>query len=116
MFSKDLLKGTLSTIILNLLDHKGSMYGYEITQAVKLRSAGKIELREGSLYPALHKMLADGWISSREEQVGRRIRVYYELTPEGKRRLELKQDELFSFIETLVMILNPQNQALQHVK
>jgi DNA-binding PadR family transcriptional regulator len=85
------------------------MYGYEITQAVRAGSTGKFEIREGSLYPALHKMLADGLISAREEQVGRRIRVYYEITPSGRERLQLKQDELFSFFETLVSLLNRQN-------
>jgi PadR family transcriptional regulator PadR len=109
MYSKDLIKGTLSTIILNLLNARGAMYGYEITQAVKSGSSGKYEIREGSLYPALHKMLADGFITAREEQVGRRIRVYYEITLSGRKRLQHKQDELFSFFETLVSLLNPQN-------
>lgn len=107
MYSKELLKGTLSTIILNLLQVNGEMYGYEITQAVKLKSAGKIEIREGSLYPALHKMLADGLIKAREEQVGRRIRVYYSLTKDGTGSLETRKDELFGFLETLIQILNP---------
>jgi DNA-binding PadR family transcriptional regulator len=45
MYSKELLKGTLSTILLTLLDEKGRMYGYEITQAVKERTDGKILLK-----------------------------------------------------------------------
>lgn len=107
MYSKELLKGTLSTIVLSLLAEKGRMYGYEITQSVKERSAGKLLVKEGSLYPALHKMLADGWLTTTEETIGKRVRVYYELTTIGKSQLSLKKDELFSFFEMLSNILLP---------
>ena len=51
----ELIKGTLSLIILSLLSRR-AMYGYEITQKVKEITDGKILLKDGSLYPALHKM------------------------------------------------------------
>ncbi|MEX1189208.1 MAG: PadR family transcriptional regulator [Bacteroidia bacterium] len=109
MYSKELLKGTLTTIILNLLKDRGRMYGYEITQAVKEKSTGKILIREGSLYPALHKMLADGLLSTHEENIGKRIRVYYDLTEKGKAELVLRNDELFSFFDTIKSILLPES-------
>lgn len=58
MHSTELLKGTLQTIILKLLQDNGKMYGYEITQKVKDSSEQSIVLTEGALYPALHKMEA----------------------------------------------------------
>ena len=56
MASNELLKGTLKTIVLKLLEEKGRMYGYEITQEVERLSKGKMQLTWGSLYPALHKL------------------------------------------------------------
>jgi PadR family transcriptional regulator PadR len=58
MHSSELLKGTLQTIILKVLKDEGKMYGYEITQKVKELSEGRIQLTEGALYPALHKLEA----------------------------------------------------------
>jgi len=76
MQSNELIKGTLSTIILTLLNEQGRMYGYEITKAVKDRTDGKILLKEGSLYPALHRLLAEGLVKTEEEMIGRRMRIY----------------------------------------
>ena len=55
MYSKNLIKGTLQTIVLKQLEENGRMYGYEITQKVKEISDHKIEITEGALYPTLHK-------------------------------------------------------------
>ena len=108
MYSKELLKGTLSTILLTLLDEKGRMYGYEITQAVKERTDGKILLKEGSLYPALHKLEAEGFLITEEEFIGKRPRIYYRLTETGKAQSRIRVDELFQFFETLQQVLLPQ--------
>ena len=56
MISTDLLKGSLKTIVLKLLDENGRMYGYEITRKVEELTAGKIMLSYGALYPVLHKL------------------------------------------------------------
>lgn len=68
MYSKELLKGTLSAIILKLLSEKDRMYGYEISQRVKELSDGNIILNDGSLYPALQKMTKDGLLSLRKSK------------------------------------------------
>ena len=107
MYSKELLKGTLSTIILKLLADNGRMYGYEITQHVKDSSKEKILIKEGSLYPALHKLLDDGLVKSETEMIGNRVRKYYSLTIEGGKSTNEKVDELFDFIETLKILLSP---------
>ena len=62
MHSSELLKGTLQTIILKLLRDNPKLYGYEITQRVKELSEGTILLTEGSLYPTLHKLEAEGYL------------------------------------------------------
>lgn len=101
MHSKELLKGTLSAIILNLLAENGRMYGYEIFQRVKEQSGDKIVLKDGSLYPALQKMTKDGLLTYQKEHIGKRVRKYYSLTPEGEAKKVLALEELKDFIETL---------------
>lgn len=105
MYSRELLKGTLSAIILKLLDEKGKMYGYQITQLVKELSDDKILLREGSLYPALHKLRDDGLIDVVTENIGSRVRHYYSLTPEGIKIKNEKEAELLDFISTINKII-----------
>lgn len=107
MYSKELLKGTLSTIILKLLAERGRMYGYEITQCVKDLSADKILIKEGSLYPALHKLKADGLVQTETEMIGNRVRKYYSLTSEGTSSSREKVEELFEFFDTLKLVLSP---------
>ena len=108
MYSKELLKGTLSTIILKLLDEKGRMYGYQITQLVKQLSGDKILLKEGSLYPSLHKLRDDGLIVVETENIGKRVRHYYSLTPKGSETKREKEAELRDFINTINIIITSQ--------
>ncbi len=92
-------------IVLKLLAQHGKMYGYQITQKVKLLSDEKILLKEGSLYPALHKFKDDGLISVETENIGKRIRHYYSLTEEGRRVQLEKEAELRDFINTINKII-----------
>lgn len=108
MEQNDFIKGTLSTILLQLLSEKGPMYGYELSREVKERSSGAIQLREGSLYPALRKMLAEGVLVARTETVGNRARVYYSVTEQGKLRAKEQSSELLRFMNTIRELLLPQ--------
>ena len=101
MNQTELLKGTLSTIILRLLEEKGRMYGYEITQLVKDMSGDRILVKEGSLYPALHRLEADGLIISEEVFIGKRARKYYTLTKPGKNAAKDSVNELLEFLQTI---------------
>lgn len=105
MYSKELLKGTLSVIILKLLAENGRMYGYEMFQTVKDLTDGKIILKDGSLYPALQRMTADGTLSFKEESVGNRTRKYYYLTKKGQKDKVTSVNELKEFIATLSKIV-----------
>ena len=86
----ELLKGTLSLLILSLLSRK-PMYGYEIAATVHQDTDGAFTWREGSLYPSLHKMAADGLIVGEweEKETGRKRR-YYRLTDKGREVLAEK--------------------------
>ena len=106
MNANPLLKGTLQTIILKLLEDNDRMYGYEITQKVKEASAGEILLTEGALYPALHKLEAEGLLETTTEIVEGRARKYYSLTEQGGKAVTSKLDEARAFIEQLQSVLN----------
>ena len=107
MYSKDLIKGTLKPIILKLLQEQGRMYGYEITQKVKELTQGKIEITEGALYPTLHKLEAEGIVTTEKEYIGKRLRKYYTLTTSGNSTVIQKVDELTDFLSTMRMIFKP---------
>ena len=105
MHSPELLKGTLQTIVLKVLKDNGKMYGYEITQKVMDLSDGRILLTEGALYPTLHKLEADGILKTEVVSIGRRMRKYYNLTPEGKALAKDRVFEFVDFIKTMSAVL-----------
>jgi len=108
MYSKELLKGTISAIILKLLSEQERMYGYEISMRVKDLSDGKILLKDGSLYPALQKMTIDGLLSFKEEEVGGRVRKYYYITKLGQKEKTVFVEELKDFMATMNKIVFPE--------
>lgn len=101
----ELLKGTLSLLILSLLSRK-SMYGYEIAATVHKDTAGAFTWREGSLYPNLHKMQADGLITGEweEKETGRKRR-YYHITKKGRAALSEKRQSWSELCRAVNQIL-----------
>ena len=105
MHSPELIKGTLQTIILKLLADHGRMYGYEITQKVKLLSEGTLVLTEGALYPTLHRLEAEGLLQTEKVAMGKRIRKYYHLTDTGNSTVVDKINEFKAFVQTMNEVL-----------
>jgi DNA-binding PadR family transcriptional regulator len=105
MYSNELIKGTLRTIILSLLSNSAQMYGYEITKHVKEQTEGKIQLTEGALYPTLHKLEADGLLQTEVVSIGKRQRKYYRLTPLGAKEAHVRIAEFSDFAETMRRLL-----------
>lgn len=108
MHSPELLKGTLQTIILKVLKDHGKMYGYEITQRVGELSDGRILLTEGALYPTLHKLEAEGFLKTEVVNIGKRVRKYYTLTPDGRAIAKDRVNEFVDFIRTMSSVLQVQ--------
>lgn len=106
MIAKELFKGTIRTIVLQLLAEHRKMYGYEIMQTIEKKSDGKIKLTFGSLYPILHKLDSEGLIFSESETIGGRVRKYYILTDKGVKEKESKVLEIKEFINTLNQLLD----------
>lgn len=82
-----LMSGIPELVVLRLLAQQ-EMYGYEIARSLKVLSQDALTLGEGVLYPALHTMEARGLLRSRPKQVDGRTRIYYQVTPRGRKRLE----------------------------
>ncbi len=106
MYPTEFQKGSLQTIVLKLLSKNGPMYGYKITQCMKELSDGNILLTEGALYSMLHKLEADGLVVTQTVPIGKRIRKYYALTPQGSSLAEEKVREFAAFVRTMKIILS----------
>lgn len=106
IYSTELLKGTLKTIVLKLLADNKRMYGYEITQKVKELTLDKIQITEGALYPTLHALENDGLVTTESEFIGKRVRKYYALSPTGKAKTKEKVSELADFMDTMKFLLD----------
>jgi len=107
MANSKLYKGSLVTIILKLLNESDKMYGYEITQKVKALTKGELKITEGALYPALHKLEAEGLLEVQIKKVDNRLRKYYKLTEKGNKETINKLQELQEYIKTMQVIVNP---------
>ena len=106
IYSSELIKGTLKTIVLKLLADNKRMYGYEITQKVKELTFDKIQITEGALYPTLHALEDDGFVTTESEYIGKRLRKYYTLSPTGKTKTKEKVSELNDFMNTMKFLLD----------
>ena len=105
MYSSELVRGTLKTVVLKILDEQPRMYGYQLSKVIKERTDNKIILTEGALYPILHKLQKDDLVTSEEEMIGKRVRKYYRLTEKGSRISSQKTMELLDFMQTLALFI-----------
>ena len=89
----DLLQGTLDLLILRALQNE-AMHGWAISERIQQISQDVLQVNQGSLYPALHRLEHQGWIKAEwgVSELGRRAR-FYSLTASGKKQLELETDQ-----------------------
>src|SRR5881394_4390618 len=86
--------GTLYLSILKTLARSGEMHGYEIANSIQRISVDVLQVEEGSLYPALQRMLIKGWVKARwGVTAGNRRARYYTLTPDGKKQLSVEMSQ-----------------------
>ena len=98
------LKGTLPTLILEALMREPS-HGYRIAQGIKERSKGVLDFKEGTLYPALHKLQNEGLVESYEEVENGRPRRYYRITKSGRAMLVRDRREWRELSRAVTVIL-----------
>jgi transcriptional regulator len=101
----DLLQGTLDLIVLKLL-RAGAANGWDLTQSIQVVSKGMLDVNYGSLYPALRRLEAKGWVKAHwgTSDNNRRAR-FYELTKAGRRQLDTERAEWERFTQALGLIL-----------
>jgi PadR family transcriptional regulator, regulatory protein PadR len=101
----DLLQGTLDMLILKAVS-LGPLHGYGILLRIQQISKDRLEIQQGSLYPALYRLEHQGWIASEwGESENKRKAKYYTLTPVGKRRLQTETDNWNSMADVIAGIL-----------
>src|SRR5215469_5442569 len=100
--------GTLDMVILKTLASGGEMHGFEIASAIQRTSQDVLQVEEGSLYPALQRMLIKGWITGEWSRTAENRRArYYSLTATGKRQLAEEIDAYRRVSFAIARILRP---------
>src|SRR6266487_7171704 len=109
----ELLQGTLDLLILRTL-LAGPTHGHAIAKYIQRTSEELLQVETGSLYPALHRLEAKGWVSASWElsDKGKRAR-YYRLTPLGRKQLATEQSKWQAFARAMGLILNPVDQEVK---
>ena len=86
------LNGVPELLVLRLLSRR-EMYGYQIVEEIRAQTRGTLSFGEGCIYPYLHHLEAEKFVSSRRQEVDGRSRNYYKLTPRGQKRLNELSNE-----------------------
>ena len=103
----ELLQGTLDMLILKTLQW-GSQHGYAIIQAIRVSSNEVLQVETGSLYPALHRLERQGWLSSEWKQTESNQRAKYsQLTAAGKKQLAAEYERWTQLSRAIAGIMNP---------
>ncbi len=102
---QQLLPGTLFLLILRALS-RGPLHGYAIARKIKDASDNGLEIEDGSLYPALNRMLVKGWVAAEWgiSENNRKAR-FYQLTPEGRKQLQAEAKEFDKLVKSIQMVM-----------
>jgi PadR family transcriptional regulator len=109
----ELLQGTLDMLILRTL-LLGPAHGHAIARAIEVNSEDVLQVEQGSLYPALHRLIKRGWISAEvgTSENNRRAK-FYKLTPKGRKQLTLETSKWDKFAGAIARILRPAKQEAE---
>jgi transcriptional regulator len=98
--------GTLYLLILKTLARDGELHGYEIANSIQRTSDDVLQVEEGSLYPALQRMLIKGWVTAEwGTTAGNRRARYYKLTPSGRKQLDLEISQFQRVIGAITRVI-----------
>lgn len=102
---RDLIKSSSDSLLLSLLEQQ-PMYGYQIVKELEERSQGYFKFKEGTLYPALHRLEKSGLITGQWQALpNRRQRRYYHITAKGEAKLTMEKLQWQDFLEAVKLIL-----------
>lgn len=106
MHPDEIPPGTLYLLVLRTLARSGEMHGYEIANSIQRISKEVLQVQEGSLYPALQRMLIKGWVTAKwGTTVGNRRARYYQLTARGRKQLELEKSQFERVIGAITRLI-----------
>ena len=109
LYRRELLKGSTETLLLSLLANE-SMYGYQLVKEMDRRSSGYFRFKEGTLYPALHRLARDGMIEGQWDlSSSGQNRRYYHITAKGRARLESMLEEWNMFTKAVNLVARPES-------
>jgi PadR family transcriptional regulator PadR len=102
MHQDEIPPGTLYLLILKALARGGELHGYEIARWIEQVSDDVLQVEEGSLYPALQRMLIRGWVTAKWGlTAGKRRARYYRLTPLGRKQLEVEVSQFRRVVDAI---------------
>lgn len=106
MHRDEIPPGTLYLLILKTLARRGELHGYEIAKSIQQNSEDVLQVEEGSLYPALQRMLVKGWVKAYwgTTTENRRAR-YYRLTALGRKQLQIEQSQFDRVITAITRVI-----------
>ena len=108
MHQQEMLKGNTETLLLALLEQE-PMYGYQIVKEVEQRSSGYFALKEGTLYPALHRLERANLVAGRWQDTPNNVRRrYYEITAKGRQALADRLKEWRLFARAMNSVMQPE--------
>lgn len=106
MYRDEIPPGTLHLLILKTLARHGELHGYEIARTIQQNSEDVLQVEEGSLYPALQRMLVKGWVNAHwgATPENRRAR-YYRLTAAGRKQLEIELSQFRRVVGAITRVI-----------
>ena len=106
MHRDEIPPGTLYLLILRTLARSGEMHGYEIANSIQQISNDVLQVEEGSLYPALQRMLIKGWVTAKwGTTAGKRRARYYQLTALGRKQLDVERSQFERVVSAITRVI-----------
>lgn len=106
MHRDEIPPGTLYLLILKTLARSGELHGYEIANSIQRLSKDVLQVEEGSLYPALQRMLIKGWVTAKwGTTAGNRRARYYQLTTSGRKQLAVEMSQFDRVISAISRVI-----------
>lgn len=106
MHRDEIPPGTLYLLILKTLARRGELHGYEIAKSIEQNSEAVLQVEEGSLYPALQRMLIKGWVKAYWGTTAENRRArYYRLTAVGRKQLQIEQSQFERVVNAITRVI-----------
>jgi len=105
---RDIPPGTLAMLILKTINRCGPLHGFGIAQFIAQTTDGVLQVEEGTLYPALQRLVINGWVKGTWKQTENKRRArYYSLTPDGRRQLRAEVSEFEQIVRAITRVIQP---------